>query len=69
MLPRLAHALAAPIAELISEEGSGLALGRRSPASRIQQQLEQIQLVGSRRSARKVLLSEGYAPIRLALRT
>lgn len=43
MLPRLARALAAPIEELIGEEGATPVFSRRGPASRVQQQLERIQ--------------------------
>jgi len=43
MLPPLARALAVPIEELIGEEGAAPAFNRRGPASRVQQQLEQIQ--------------------------
>jgi transcriptional regulator with XRE-family HTH domain len=45
MLPRLARALTVPIEDLIGEEGTAPAFSRRGPVSRVQQQLERIQLL------------------------
>jgi transcriptional regulator with XRE-family HTH domain len=45
LLPGLARALAVPIEELLGEEGTQSASSRRGPVSRVQQQMERIQLL------------------------